>query len=75
MDTPQDFQSRELQDLSSGLGYSTDKTLARYFSTSRKTIWAWAKEGRIPRPRKISANMTRWDNAELQCYLRTVGHD
>ena len=69
MDTPQDFQSRELQDLSSGLGYSTDKTLARYFSTSRKTIWTWAKEGRIPRPRKISANMTRWDNAEMRDYL------
>ena len=75
MDTPQDFQSRELQDLSSGLGYSTDKTLARYFSTSRKTIWTWAREGRIPKPHKISANMTRWANDELQSFLRTVGDE
>ena len=58
-----------LKDLSAGLGYSTDKTLARYFSTSRKTIWAWAREGRIPKPHKISANMTRWDNAEMRDYL------
>ena len=69
MDTTQDFQSRELQDLSSGLGYSTDKTLARYFSTSRKTIWAWAKEGKIPKPCKMSANTTRWRNAEMRDYL------
>ena len=64
-----------LKDLSAGVGWSTDKTLARYFSTSRKTIWTWAREGRIPRPRKISANMTRWSNDELQSFLRTVGDD
>ena len=70
-----DAQRQQLEDLATGVGWSTDKTLARYFSTSRKTIWAWAKEGRIPKPHKISANMTRWANDELQGYLRTIGRE
>ena len=70
-----DAQRQQLEDLATGVGWSTDKTLARYFTTSRKTIWAWSREGRIPKPYKISPNMTRWANDELQSFLRTVGDE
>jgi len=39
----------------------TDKYLAEYFQVSRITIWAWAKNGRLPRPKKLGPNTTRWD--------------
>ena len=62
----QEIDRQQIQDLTDGLGWSSDKTLARYFNTSRKTIWCWAKEGNLPKPHKISDNTTRWKNAELK---------
>lgn len=64
-------EERELQllkDVDDGLGWSSDKTLARYYSTSRKTIWKWVSEGKLPEPQKISANMTRWKNSTVKAY-------
>lgn len=55
-----------IQDIEDGLGYSSDKVLARYYDTTRKTIWIWTKEGKLPRPHKIGANTTRWRNSEVQ---------
>ena len=63
-----DKQNSQLEDLHRGIGWSSDKTLARYFDTSRQRIWAWSREGRIPKPYKISANMTRWCNAAIKQY-------
>ena len=63
-----DRQNSQLEDLHRGIGWSSDKTLARYFDTSRQRIWAWSREGRIPKPYKISANMTRWCNATIKQY-------
>ena len=59
-------ETQQVQDLTDGLGWSSDKTLARYFNTSRKTIWHWAKEGKLPRPHKIGVNTTRWSNIEVK---------
>ena len=66
--TPEERERQQLEDVAAGIGWSTDKTLARYFSTTRKTVWYWAKEGKIPQPKKISANMTRWNNVEIKAY-------
>ena len=57
---------QQIQDIEDGLGYSSDKILARYFDTTRKTIWIWSKEGKLPRPHKIGTNTTRWLNAEIK---------
>jgi predicted DNA-binding transcriptional regulator AlpA len=62
----QKISSQQIQDLTDGLGWSSDKTLARYFNTSRKTIWHWAKEGKLPKPHKIGMNTTRWSNSEVK---------
>ena len=32
---------------------------------SPATVWRWAKAGRIPQPRKLGANSTRWDSREV----------
>ena len=57
---------QQLQDIDNGVGYSSDKVLARYFETTRKTIWLWAKEGTLPKPHKIGKNTTRWLNSEVR---------
>ena len=57
---------QQLRDIDDGVGYSSDKVLARYFETTRKTIWLWSKEGTLPRPHKIGRNTTRWMNSEIK---------
>jgi hypothetical protein len=59
-------ETQQLRDIYEGLGYSSDKVLARYFDTTRKTIWIWSKEGKLPRPHKIGENTTRWSNSEIK---------
>jgi len=64
-------EERELQllkDVEDGVGWSSDKTLARYYTTSRKTIWEWVREDKLPKPQKLSANTTRWHNSEVKAY-------
>ena len=52
--------------IESGVGYSSDKTLAKYFDTSRSTIWLWTREGRLPSPVKLSNGSTRWANKDIK---------
>lgn len=44
----------------------TDKFLADYYQVSRITIWAWAKNGKLPPPKKLAENTTRWDFTAIQ---------
>ncbi len=59
-------ETQQLQDLMDGRGYSSDKILARFYGCTRKTIWCWAKDGKLPKPQKLGDNTTRWNNAELK---------
>ncbi|MDA8922175.1 hypothetical protein N9J30_07760 [Gammaproteobacteria bacterium] len=61
---------KQIQDIEDGLGYSSDKILARYFNITRKTIWIWAKEGKLPSPHKIGSNTTRWCNKEIKQFQK-----
>jgi len=61
-----EVERQQIQDLSDGVGYSSDKILARYYNTTRKTIWCWAKQGKLPRPHKIGNNTTRWCNKAIK---------
>ena len=49
-----------------GVGYSSDRTLAKYFDTSRSTIWLWSKTGRLPKPIKLSEGCTRRCNKAIE---------
>jgi len=47
----------------------SDKQVAARYSVTRITIWRWAREvEHFPKPRKISANVTRWHVSELEAF-------
>jgi predicted DNA-binding transcriptional regulator AlpA len=66
----QQRDAQQLKDLDDGVGFSSDKILARYYDTTRKTIWSWARDENnpFPQPKKVGANMTRWNNAEIKAH-------
>ena len=55
----------QLLNVMAGVGWSSDKVLARYFDVSRQRIWAWTKEGKLPAPHKHGEATTRWKNSEV----------
>ena len=59
--TPSEFDL-----INNGVGYSSDRSLAKYFDASRSTIWLWTREGRLPKPVKLSNGSTRWQNKAIQ---------
>jgi len=61
---------QQIEDIDLGVGFSSAKTLARYFGTTDKTIWVWAADqaNSFPQSRKLGPNMTRWSNAEIKAY-------
>ncbi|GGY82005.1 helix-turn-helix transcriptional regulator [Marinobacter zhanjiangensis] len=46
----------------------SDKDLAARWSVHRVTPWEWARQGRIPKPVKISTRCTRWRVAEIEAW-------
>lgn len=40
--------------------------VAALYSVTTVSIWAWAKRGLIPAPRKIGPNVTAWNVGELR---------
>lgn len=42
------------------------RKLAILLDVSEVTIWRWAKAGKLPRPRKIGANTTRFNVGEVR---------
>lgn len=43
-----------------------DKVVAGLYACSVPTVWRMAKDGRIPRPRKLSERVTAWNVGELR---------
>jgi hypothetical protein len=56
----------KLADVKEGVGWASDQVLARYFDVSRQRIWAWSKEGKLPKPIKCGEATTRWKNSEVK---------
>jgi predicted DNA-binding transcriptional regulator AlpA len=50
-----------------------DKVVAGLLGCSVPTIWRMARDGRLPRPRKISDRITAWNCGELRKVLRAAG--
>ena len=46
--------------------------VGKALGVSPATVWRWAKAGRIPQPRKIGENSTRWDSRELQAAIQKM---
>lgn len=46
-----------------------DKVVAGLVGCSIPTVWRMAKDGRLPRPRKLSDRVTAWNVGELRATL------
>lgn len=46
-----------------------DKTVAGLFGCSVPTVWRMSKDGRLPKPRKLSERVTAWNCGELRAAL------
>ena len=58
----------QLDLIEQGVGYSSDKTLAKFYDASRSTIWKWSREGKLPKPIKLTSGATRWDNKSVKAF-------
>jgi prophage regulatory protein len=55
---------------------ASTKTQRGLVPASPASIWRWSKQGKFPRPFKISENVTVWDLDEIDAFLlqRAGGH-
>ncbi len=49
-----------------------DKVVAGLFGCSVPTVWRMARDGRLPRPRKLSERVTAWNVGELRAALNAA---
>ena len=43
--------------------------LVTIYSVSKRTIWRWVAEGRLPRPLAVTRRIRRWKACEIQQHL------
>ena len=46
--------------------YIRDTDLAKRYGVSRVTIWRWVRDGRFPKPIKLSPACTRWNLSAVE---------
>lgn len=51
----------------------TARTLATLLDVSEVTVWRWSKIGKLPKPRKLSENTTRWNVGEVRDAIAKMG--
>ena len=58
-------------------GYMRPAQVMRHFQISESTLWNWVKNGKFPKPDRLSDGVTRFDVAELREWVksrRTTSH-
>lgn len=48
-----------------GKAWLTDHDMAVRYSVSRATIWRWTRDGKIPKPHRLTKGTTRWNALEV----------
>ncbi|WP_351118848.1 AlpA family phage regulatory protein [Psychrobacter sp. SMN/5/1215-MNA-CIBAN-0208] len=46
-------------------GMSRASQLLPFLPFGSSTLWAWSKDGRFPKPTRLSPTMTAWRNADV----------
>ncbi|MBQ9452237.1 MAG: helix-turn-helix domain-containing protein [Desulfovibrio sp.] len=46
--------------------------VARLFNCSVTSIWRWAQQGKLPKPRKIGQRFTFWKREEIEDALENI---
>lgn len=49
------------------------RTLATLLNVSEVTVWRWSKAGKLPTPRKLGGNTTRFTVGEVRAALAKLG--
>jgi excisionase family DNA binding protein len=52
----------------------TSKELARLLKVSKRTIWRWLAEKRLPEPIRYSRSCIRWQSSTIQAYLENFAN-
>ena len=47
-------------------GFISARTLAAWLGVSQVTVWRWVKAGRLPAPKKLGANTSRFSVGEIR---------
>jgi excisionase family DNA binding protein len=53
------------------------RDVAELCGVTRRTVWRWVREGRLPEPRRITASTVRWPADQVEEFIqqRTGGSD
>ncbi len=46
------------------------KDVMKKTGIARSTIWLWVKEGKFPKPIKLSPRITVWEESKVQEWMR-----
>jgi predicted DNA-binding transcriptional regulator AlpA len=65
LSSDRDLFAQQLENVSTGVGWSSVKVLAAYYDCSEKAIWERSRNGKLPKPKKLGHRNTRWSNAEI----------
>jgi prophage regulatory protein len=49
--------------------YMTRQELEELFKASRATIYRWVKNGHLPKPIQLGANMVRWKVSDIEEWM------
>jgi predicted DNA-binding transcriptional regulator AlpA len=48
------------------------KNLVAIYNVSKRTIWRWVKEGRLPPPIAVTRRVRRWKASDIQQHLNSL---
>lgn len=51
-------------------GWMTDREVAAYARVSRNRVWAWARNGNLPKPTKLGPNTSRWHIDDIKQWAK-----
>lgn len=54
-------------------GMSRAKDVLKFVPVSRTTLWTMVKNGKFPKPTKLSPTITVWRNADVLAWLEAQG--
>lgn len=51
------------------------REVARYLGIGVSTVWLWNKQGKIPKPFKLTPSTTVWKHSEIQAFIKGQTHE
>lgn len=55
--------------------FLTDRDLAERYRIHRATVWTWTREGRLPRPVRLTPRCSRWRLEDIEAAEQAMAED